>query len=246
MNIVLITDPSITNNYLRKKFSDQFMTYIVEENASALTNLSRVVKRKNKSFFEKIDVILFFVFYKIFKDSKTNKLLKKHLENKIIEPNFKTNDINSPTVISKVNKFEPDYIFTLGCSKLNDQWLDTNYQIINIHTGILPNYRGRFCWFWPIYNKEPEFLGITAHIVTSKLDAGSIVGMRPTPVPNQETKIENLLLSTAQSSGQLIDSLIDNLKNNKPLDKINISNKSFPIYFEPGISDYFRFIFKIP
>ena len=243
MKILLITDSSITNNYLRKKFFDQFVTFIVEENASALTNLSRVLKRKNKSFLEKTDVILFFIYYKILKDAKTNKLLKKFLGSKTIEPDIRTSDINSPKVISKASKFDPDYIFTLGCSKLNDRWLSTDYKIINIHTGILPNYRGRFCWFWPIYNKEPDFFGVTAHSVTSKLDAGSIVGMTQTPVPGQKTKIENLLLATAESSEQLIDSLIAKLKNNKPFETTKVSNNSFPIYFEPGISHYFRFIF---
>jgi folate-dependent phosphoribosylglycinamide formyltransferase PurN len=52
---------------------------------------------------------------------------------------------------------------------------------INIHQGLAPYYRGGPPVFWELYNGERE-IGVTAHFVDSKFDAGEIIVQETLPL----------------------------------------------------------------
>jgi methionyl-tRNA formyltransferase len=52
---------------------------------------------------------------------------------------------------------------------------------INIHQGLAPYYRGGPPVFWELYNGERE-IGVTAHFVDSKVDAGEIIVQETLPL----------------------------------------------------------------
>jgi methionyl-tRNA formyltransferase len=52
---------------------------------------------------------------------------------------------------------------------------------INIHQGLAPYYRGGPPVFWELYNGERE-IGVTAHFVDSKFDAGEIIAQETLPL----------------------------------------------------------------
>jgi methionyl-tRNA formyltransferase len=45
---------------------------------------------------------------------------------------------------------------------------------INIHYGLLPNYRGQYPSFWVLANGE-QYTGVSVHFMTRKVDAGDIL-----------------------------------------------------------------------
>jgi hypothetical protein len=47
--------------------------------------------------------------------------------------------------------------------------------ILNLHTGLLPEYRGVKSEFWALYNGEHSRVGWTLHYMTRRLDEGDIV-----------------------------------------------------------------------
>ena len=51
----------------------------------------------------------------------------------------------------------------------------TKRRIINLHPGFAPQYRGRYGSFWPIYNREPELVGVTVHFLDENIDTGHIL-----------------------------------------------------------------------
>lgn len=57
---------------------------------------------------------------------------------------------------------------------------------INVHPGLLPNYRGTFPTPWCILNNEKEF-GITIHVMDSQIDTGDILVQRRYPIKENET-----------------------------------------------------------
>ena len=50
---------------------------------------------------------------------------------------------------------------------------------VNLHYGILPEYRGCFPTKWAVINNEPA--GVTLHHMTPRIDAGNILDMRSFP-----------------------------------------------------------------
>ncbi|HUV30987.1 MAG TPA: formyltransferase family protein [Acidobacteriota bacterium] len=56
---------------------------------------------------------------------------------------------------------------------------------LNLHTGILPDYRGVKSEFWTLFCRDYDRAGWTLHFMTPKLDAGDIVLQHFTPVHDE-------------------------------------------------------------
>jgi len=46
---------------------------------------------------------------------------------------------------------------------------------VNIHMGVCPAYRGHSCNFWALYDRRPELVGGTVHLLSKELDAGEVL-----------------------------------------------------------------------
>ena len=65
--------------------------------------------------------------------------------------------------------------------------------IINLHSGLLPEYKGVMASFWSLLNEEPR-LGTTLHWITDKkMDSGALISTRPQPARSSETYVEQVL-----------------------------------------------------
>ncbi len=83
--------------------------------------------------------------------------------------------------------FESDVYLVFGGSYIRGELCDRLIQnkALNIHMGVSPYYRGSSCNFWPLYDKRPDLVGATVHLLSSGLDSGSILFHalpRPQPV----------------------------------------------------------------
>ena len=65
--------------------------------------------------------------------------------------------------------------------------------IINLHSGLLPEYKGVMPSFWSLLNEEPR-LSTTLHWITDKkIDPGALISTRSQPVRSSDTYREQVL-----------------------------------------------------
>jgi methionyl-tRNA formyltransferase len=57
---------------------------------------------------------------------------------------------------------------------------------VNLHTGLLPFYRGTDLDFWPLYNDELDLLGVSVHKCTARIDGGEIFATRRVPLERDD------------------------------------------------------------
>lgn len=82
----------------------------------------------------------------------------------------------------KIAAFSPDIILFYGCSIIKKSFIDAqSVPLINVHLGLSPYYRGAGTNFWPIFNEEPEYVGITYHFLDENIDTGRILAQRRLP-----------------------------------------------------------------
>lgn len=119
-------------------------------------------------------------FERIIKSKSTSELSRIHLESrKQTEFNFfetlteKVPDnsnpkfiprgmINDPKIQEEIILLKPDYIISYGCSIIKGDLIAAfvnRFTILNL--GLSPYYRGSGTNYWPLVNKEPEFVGTT-------------------------------------------------------------------------------------
>jgi len=89
---------------------------------------------------------------------------------------FETDDINGSRVIETLNKISPGLIVVAGTRKLKKEIYGIAKKgAINLHSGILPYYRGADSEFWALYNGDTDRIGVTIHFVSDELDGGDII-----------------------------------------------------------------------
>ena len=141
-----------------------------------------------------------------------------------------------------IRKMDFDAVLVFGVSILGKEWLDIDKPIINVHLGIAPKYRGRFCWFWPIIYKDYGSIGVTCHFITDKVDEGEIVLQR---YLDERVAIGSNFIDICVTIIELSYGAISELLNlNKPVSTKKQETFELPnkVFYEPGIDDYIRFV----
>lgn len=92
---------------------------------------------------------------------------------------IKTDGPNSKETISFVTKLEPEIILSIGSVILKDEFIGLPKKgVLNVHMGILPEYRGIGVTEWPILDSdslETINVGVTLHFIERGVDTGPIL-----------------------------------------------------------------------
>ncbi len=84
--------------------------------------------------------------------------------------------VSSADNVELLRKLDVDVVAVCGCSILKKNFLEVPpLGTINLHSGLAPYYRGCSCYFWPLYNNEPEYVGVTIHYVNPGIDDGDVI-----------------------------------------------------------------------
>ena len=87
---------------------------------------------------------------------------------------YKTEDVNSAETQNLLRRISPEILCVYGTYIVSDATLSIAPVALNLHTGISPRYRGADCDFWPLHERELDWIGATVHTCTSDIDGGSI------------------------------------------------------------------------
>ena len=105
------------------------------------------------------------------------------------------NLINQARSIEALSKLAPDLIISIRYGViLRSPVIDIPVLgVINLHSGLLPNYRGVMATFWAMLRGEGT-IGTTLHYIDdSSIDAGRIIGCTSVPVDSAKSYLEHVL-----------------------------------------------------
>jgi folate-dependent phosphoribosylglycinamide formyltransferase PurN len=85
-------------------------------------------------------------------------------------------NINDEKSVSEIEILGPDVIILFGVSRIKRSLMKIpKMGVLNIHRGIVPQYRGLNSDLWAIYFGDFENIGVTVHLVDENLDTGDVV-----------------------------------------------------------------------
>lgn len=164
------------------------------------------VSGKPKSFLKKIFEtyrifgIRFFAYYS-FQYIKNIIKKKSNIKNlfykKGVDILSLSKSINHKESIAQISKYEPDIILSILGNQIFKKNLISvpQYGVLNLHTSLLPSYRGLLPTFWALLNDE-EYTGVTVHLIDEGIDTGEIICQQKIKINNKtqrqlikETKI---------------------------------------------------------
>ena len=222
MNILLIIGDHLRHKKFLETISNKIkISCVIMEKREKIIPDSSFIKNK----IDKINFIRHFKNREI-SEKKYFKLINNKPNEKIILiDNIKKNQ----NILKKtMKKIRPDIVFTFGISLIPHALLKLMPKYsINLHSGLAPYYKGAACNFWPFYFLEPNWVGMTFHLISKKLDSGSVIH-HTIPTLNIKDTIHDLSCKAQLKSFKESLKIIKMIKNKKIKEhKINSSGKLF-------------------
>ena len=121
--------------------------------------------------------------------------------------------IRQEGVLEELAAFAPDLIVVVAYGKLLPKALIDLPKLgcINVHSSLLPKYRGAAPINWAVINGEAE-TGVTIMDIAEALDAGDIIAQAKTPIDPNET-VETLHDRLAIMGAELLSETVVKLQN---------------------------------
>lgn len=124
---------------------------------------------------------------------------------------------NLKETLPELIKLYPDKLITASFGMWITKELLTAFEVINVHTSLLPKYRGGAPVFWAIYNQE-KTTGVSIMQTVLKMDAGPVYSQAKVEIKETDN-FTTLNQKLAQSGGDLLISVLANLDKIKPADQ---------------------------
>ncbi|QQR90792.1 MAG: formyl transferase [Myxococcales bacterium] len=102
---------------------------------------------------------------------------------------------NSDQGHAAISRFKPDLIVSCRYRRiLRDEAIAlARFGVINLHSGLLPQYRGVMATFWAMLAQEKE-IGATLHyIADSSIDTGAVIAQRSIALQANASYLHNVL-----------------------------------------------------
>jgi len=144
--------------------------------------------------------------------------------------------LNKLAAWKELNQLDHIWVMTFPYIFTDYQINSLNIPILNFHFAPLPEYRGAQPVFWMIKNQERKG-GISIHLITSDVDAGSIVHFEKYELKRQET-FGSYMKTIAEFNIHAIAKLFQKLHNTKWLNEVKSQKKTDAKYYpKPTLSD---------
>jgi methionyl-tRNA formyltransferase len=158
-------------------------------------------------------------------------------------------DINEKNSLDDLKKFAPDLFISIRFGQIFRQPLIdiAKFGVLNLHSGILPKYRGILATFWSILHGETE-IGLTLHHITNhEIDKGDIISSYTTKIDFNSSLFDNIH-NLYKSRSYLISDAIEKISRGEELDKKPQAKLGKGRYFSyPKTDDIEKFLqLKIP
>tara|TARA_S200000501_G_C20833954_1_gene748541 strand:- start:217 stop:978 length:762 start_codon:yes stop_codon:yes gene_type:complete len=147
------------------------------------------------------------------KRKNVNSVLNKHN----IEIIKLAKSINANESLELIESFNPDILLSIAGNEIFRKPLIDLAPLgcLNLHTALLPKYRGLMPSFWVLKNKE-EFTGVSVFYVDEGIDSGPIITQKKIPIVNLS---QDELIRKSKKIG--MQAIIESL--------LKIKNKSFKL-----------------
>ena len=146
-------------------------------------------------------------------------------------------DHNSTKTADFIKNNPIDLAIIAGARILSPKTIDAcGGKVLNIHPGLLPDVRGLDTILWSIYYKKP--LGISAHLITPKIDSGFLIYKEKLKLYKDDTFFDVTLRLLEQQTDALIKAIkILEKKEQKNLDDLSVQHTPYNTKMENNLEE---------
>jgi len=246
MKIILLASDGVSTNIVYNAVSENFQIDHVIIEDGVKTSQFLKYRYKKLGLIRVADQVLFILSINKLLAAITKKRRAAILsENKLHADQIPESKItrvcsaNAAATIDLVKNLNPDMILVNGTRILSKKLLAaTKAELVNLHAGITPDYRGVHGAYWAYVNKDPGMAGITLHYVDSGVDTGNIIGQASIEITPKDNFATYPLIQLA-AGVMLLISFLTNKKEGRFSSPVIISKGEMSKqWYHPGFFEY--------
>lgn len=157
-------------------------------------------------------------------------------------------NINADEALNDFKNFAADLFISIRFGQIFKQPLITipRYGVLNLHSGILPDYRGVIASFWTILSGAKK-LGTTLHYISdSSIDTGEIISFSEKAIDRESSLLLNIN-NLYRDGCALIAQTVENISSGKEIPTIDQKTLGNGGYFSyPKEEDVKKFLTLMP
>jgi methionyl-tRNA formyltransferase len=121
-------------------------------------------------------------------------------------------DVNAPEFLETLRELRPDLVISVSCPQIfRDELLALPaLGCINVHSALLPEYRGMLPTFWVLANGEAR-TGVTVHAMTPGIDGGDILRQEAIEIAPDET-LRSLMTKSKLLAAQAVLDVVEQFR----------------------------------
>ena len=150
---------------------------------------------------------------------KARYLSFRGLSKQLCSPISMLNNINASEGIEKLRQTNPDLIVCIRYGLILKEAAISipRFGVINLHSGLLPNYRGVMATFWAMLNDD-EIIGCTLHYIdNSQIDTGRTIATTALKVDTKRSYLWHVLMLYEQGIIEIAKT-VKNITDKKPIE----------------------------
>ncbi len=229
MKIILLANKDLASNYainlLLPHIKDHqislFLSAKVGGNSQKPKELNRLKFFEQDLFNLSISVNL-----PLPKERNSSAMSFTQMDSIFSQPHDELNEINSKQGIQQIQQISPDLIISIRYGViLKDSIINIpKHGVINLHSGLLPDYRGVMATFWAMLNQEKS-IGTTLHYIDdSSIDTGRVIANSKLDVDTNKSYLWHVL-SLYEEGIRLIVYTLNNIDTKQKIDVYNDKSK---------------------
>lgn len=150
-------------------------------------------------------------------------------------------DVNDPAFVAHIAEYDPDVLVSVAATQRFDPALLAvpSECAVNVHSSLLPEYRGVSPSFWALLNDE-DSTGISVHYMDEDIDTGDVLVQEALPIEDDDT-LHSLNARVAERGADVLLTALEQIRRGT-VDPTSIDPDAGSYYSLPTRADVAEFI----
>jgi formyl transferase-like protein len=154
-------------------------------------------------------------------------------------------NLNAPASRALLAGLAPDLLVSHACGILESHTVGlARVAAVNIHCGVLPQYRGHASTFWAMYRRDVGNIGVTVHLLAQVVDTGLPVGIARVAMGPADDDI-TMWFRAFREGVRIVKELAAAVRAGGGVQTLPYAGQPGPHYHRRGLTEHLRFRTKV-
>jgi hypothetical protein len=150
--------------------------------------------------------------------------------------------LNAPEAHARLAELQPDVIVVHATGILAPSTFGMARRLaMNLHCGVLPEYRGHASTFWAMQRGDVDNVGVSIHEVAAKVDTGRLLRVGRVPLGPEDTDMTAWIRAFRRGVDLVVD-VIEEMERTGDVTALPPAGPPGPHYGRRRLSDHLRFV----